>query len=39
VIELENGLRIYHMGDTALFGDMRLIAERFHPDVDGRSLP
>src|SRR4051812_9184327 len=33
VLELENGLRIYHMGDTALFGDMRLIAERFHPDV------
>ena len=33
VLELENGLRIYHMGDTALFGDMRLIAEQFHPDV------
>lgn len=33
VIELESGLRIYHMGDTGLFGDMRLIAERFHPDV------
>jgi L-ascorbate metabolism protein UlaG (beta-lactamase superfamily) len=33
VIELENGLRIYHMGDTGLFGDMRLIAQRFHPDV------
>ena len=33
VIELENGLRIYHMGDTGLFGDMRLIGERFHPDV------
>jgi L-ascorbate metabolism protein UlaG (beta-lactamase superfamily) len=33
VLELENGLRIYHMGDTGLFGDMRLIGERFHPDV------
>ena len=33
VIELENGLRIYHMGDTALFGDLRLIGERYRPDV------
>jgi L-ascorbate metabolism protein UlaG (beta-lactamase superfamily) len=33
VIELENGLRIYHMGDTAVFGDLRLIAEQLHPDV------
>lgn len=33
VIELENGFRIYHMGDTALFGDLRLIAERYQPDL------
>jgi len=33
LIELENGFRIYHMGDTALFSDMRLIGERFHPDL------
>jgi L-ascorbate metabolism protein UlaG (beta-lactamase superfamily) len=33
VIELESGLRIYHMGDTGLFGDMRLIGERLRPDV------
>jgi len=33
VLELENGLRIYHLGDTGVFGDMRLIAERLHPDV------
>jgi len=33
VIELEDGLRIYDMGDTALFSDLRLIGERFHPDV------
>jgi len=33
IIELENGFRIYHMGDTALFSDLRLIGERFHPDL------
>jgi L-ascorbate metabolism protein UlaG (beta-lactamase superfamily) len=33
VIELENGRRIYHAGDTALFGDLRLIGELHHPDV------
>jgi L-ascorbate metabolism protein UlaG (beta-lactamase superfamily) len=33
VIELENGMRIYHMGDTGIFGDMRLIAERYKPDL------
>jgi L-ascorbate metabolism protein UlaG (beta-lactamase superfamily) len=33
VIELENGLKIYHMGDTGLFGDMKLIGEYYHPDV------
>lgn len=33
VIELENGLKIYHMGDTGLFGDMKLIGERYRPDV------
>jgi L-ascorbate metabolism protein UlaG (beta-lactamase superfamily) len=33
IIELENGFRIYHAGDTAAFGDMRLIAERFKPDL------
>ncbi len=33
VIELENGTRIYHAGDTALFGDMRLIGEMHRPDV------
>jgi L-ascorbate metabolism protein UlaG (beta-lactamase superfamily) len=33
IIEMENGFRIYHMGDTALFSDMRLIAERYHPDL------
>ena len=33
LIELENGFRIYHAGDTAAFGDMRLIGERFKPDL------
>jgi L-ascorbate metabolism protein UlaG (beta-lactamase superfamily) len=33
IIELENGFRIYHAGDTAAFGDMRLIGDRFKPDV------
>ncbi len=33
ILEMEDGFRIYHMGDTALFSDMRLIAERYHPDL------
>jgi L-ascorbate metabolism protein UlaG (beta-lactamase superfamily) len=33
VIELENGFRIYHMGDTGLFGDMKLIGEYYKPDL------
>jgi len=33
VIELENGFRIYHAGDTGVFGDMKLIGERYRPDV------
>lgn len=33
VLELEDGFRIYHMGDTALFSDLRLIAERLKPDL------
>ncbi len=28
-----NGLRIYHAGDTGLFGDMKLIGEVYNPDV------
>jgi L-ascorbate metabolism protein UlaG (beta-lactamase superfamily) len=33
IIEMENGFKIWHMGDTGLFGDMRLIAEMYHPDL------
>ena len=33
VVEFENGLRIYHAGDTCLFGDMGLIAEIYQPEL------
>jgi L-ascorbate metabolism protein UlaG (beta-lactamase superfamily) len=33
IIELENGFRIYHMGDTGLFGDMALIGRLYKPDL------
>ncbi len=33
IIHLENGLRILHTGDTALYGDMKLFGERYKPDV------
>jgi L-ascorbate metabolism protein UlaG (beta-lactamase superfamily) len=33
IIELENGFRIYHAGDTAVFGDMKLIGQRYKPDL------
>lgn len=33
VIEFENGFRIWHMGDTGVFGDMRLLGEMFRPDL------
>ncbi len=33
VIEFENGFKIYHAGDTALFGDMKLIGEFYKPDL------
>jgi L-ascorbate metabolism protein UlaG (beta-lactamase superfamily) len=33
VIKLENGFTIYHMGDTALFGDMAWIGQRYKPDL------
>ena len=31
VVELESGRTIYHAGDTCLFGDMKLIGDRFKP--------
>ena len=33
VIELENGFKIYHSGDTDVFGDMALINKFFKPDL------
>ena len=33
VIELENGYRIWHLGDTGVFGDMRLLGEMYKPDL------
>jgi L-ascorbate metabolism protein UlaG (beta-lactamase superfamily) len=33
VIELENGLRIYNMGDTGVFGDLKLIGDTYKPDL------
>jgi L-ascorbate metabolism protein UlaG (beta-lactamase superfamily) len=33
VVELENGFRIYHAGDTQAFGDMALIRDLFKPDL------
>lgn len=33
VIELENGFKIYHTGDTDVFGDMALIGRRLKPDL------
>lgn len=33
VIEMENGFKIYHTGDTSVFGDMALIRELHKPDL------
>ncbi|MDQ3985605.1 MAG: metal-dependent hydrolase [Actinomycetota bacterium] len=33
VIEFEDGFKLYHSGDTAVFGDMALIAKLLEPDA------
>lgn len=33
VVKLPGGVSIYHAGDTAVFGDMKLIGEMYGPDV------
>ena len=33
IVKLENGQTIYYAGDTALFGDMKLIGELYKPDI------
>lgn len=33
VIEFESGFKLYHAGDTAVFGDMSLIADLYAPEL------
>jgi L-ascorbate metabolism protein UlaG (beta-lactamase superfamily) len=33
IVEFESGFKLYHAGDTALFGDMQLIGELYRPDI------
>ena len=33
IVQLENGFKIYHMGDTGVFGDMKWIGEHYKPDL------
>jgi L-ascorbate metabolism protein UlaG (beta-lactamase superfamily) len=33
VIEFANGVKIYHAGDTNVFGDMRIIRELYAPEI------
>jgi L-ascorbate metabolism protein UlaG (beta-lactamase superfamily) len=33
VVELTDGFRFYHAGDTNVFSDMKLIAALYHPDL------
>jgi len=33
IIEFENGFKLYHMGDTGLFGDLELIGKYYRPDL------
>ena len=33
IVELPGGLRVYHAGDTALFGDLKLIGELYRPQL------
>jgi len=33
VIRLPGGLTVYHSGDTAVFGDMKIIGELYSPDI------
>jgi len=33
IIEMENGFKIWHMGDTGLFSDMKFISEYYKPDL------
>ncbi|UCD77965.1 MAG: metal-dependent hydrolase [Desulfobacterales bacterium] len=33
IIELENGFKIYHAGDTGVFSDMKIIGDYYKPDL------
>jgi L-ascorbate metabolism protein UlaG (beta-lactamase superfamily) len=33
IIQMENGFKIWHMGDTGLFGDMKFIYDHYKPDL------
>ena len=33
VVEFANGLKVYHAGDTCVFGDMAIIHELYQPDI------
>lgn len=33
IIALENGYKIYHAGDTGVFGDMKFIGDYYQPDL------
>ena len=33
IIEFENGFKVWHMGDTGVFGDMKLIGDLYKPDL------
>lgn len=33
VIEFENGVKIYHAGDTNVFGDMKIIHDLYNPEI------
>lgn len=33
IVEFESGFKVYHAGDTAVFGDMQLIGELYSPDL------
>src|SRR5919107_1125966 len=33
ILEFEDGFKLYHAGDTGIFGDMQLIGELYRPDL------
>ena len=33
VFTFDNGIRVYHAGDTAVFSDMKIIADLYRPDI------